>query len=180
MRDPGTPGRNPFFDHGPDAELGDLANLTDDLDGATFAPGGYDAPGFDAAGFDALGFGPDGPAGFSAGSDPWSAVRGADPLGTLAALVDALQGAQPEATEHLVAAAHELVLAVKSVVDATEAVLAAQRAGAPTSGRPGHEVPRHEAPAEHHDADEPARDPFTSDQPPTSSRTSGVRRIDLA
>ena len=24
MRDPGTPGRNPFFDHGPDADLGDL------------------------------------------------------------------------------------------------------------------------------------------------------------
>ena len=31
MRDPGTPGRNPFFDHGPDAELGDLGPEYDEL-----------------------------------------------------------------------------------------------------------------------------------------------------
>ena len=92
MRDPGTPRRNPFFDHDPDPEPGE-----------------------------------------DAGDDPYAGGPfglGGDPLGALAALVDALQEAQPEATEHLVAAAHELVLAVKTVVDATEAVLAAQRAAA--------------------------------------------------
>jgi hypothetical protein len=94
MRDPGSPGRNPFFEH-------DAGEEPDDPVGALpFASPPPPAPGL-----------------------------GADPLRTLAGLVDALQEAQPEATEHLVAAAHELVLAVKCVVDATEAVLAAQRAG---------------------------------------------------
>jgi len=129
MRDPGAPGRNPFFDHVPEDEP------VDDL-----------------------------------GAPPWAggpvAAGGPDPLGTLAGLVDALQQAQPEATEHLVAAAHELVLAVKCVVDATEAVLAAQRLGVPdeASTRP-----------------EPATDafdPLLRDAEPRSS--SGVRRIDLA
>jgi hypothetical protein len=152
MRDPGTPGRNPFFDHGPEAELGDLGPEPDELEEELFAA----FPFLD---------GPD-PT-FATGATPGPAAAGIDPLGTLAALVDALQGAQPEATEHLVAAAHELVLAVKSVVDATEAVLAAQRAavGTPT------------------DADDAANatppDPFSSDEPP-EPRTSGVRRIDLA
>lgn len=89
MRDPGMPGRNPFFEH--------------DADEIPEEP--VDAP-------------------------PWiSGTGGADPLRTLAGLVDALQEVQPEATEHLMTAAHELVLAVKCVVDATEAVLAAQLAG---------------------------------------------------
>jgi hypothetical protein len=90
MRDPGSPGRNPFFEH----DAGD--------DGA-----------------------PDDPVG---ALPSLGAVGGPDPLRTLASLVDALQEVQPEATEHLVTAAHELVLAVKCVVDATEAVLAAQLA----------------------------------------------------
>jgi hypothetical protein len=175
MRDPGTPGRNPFFDHGPDAELGDLAGLDDErgeeaagaFGAGQFGPGEFGA---DAFGLGAEGFDPDGPGpGFSDGSDAWSAGPGVDPLGTLVALVDALQGAQPEATEHLVAAAHELVLAVKTVVDATEAVLAAQRS-----------APRGAARSSEQETDDTPPDPFSSDSPPTSSRTSGVRRIDLA
>jgi hypothetical protein len=135
MRDPGRPGRNPFFDHGPEAELGDLPDA----------------------------FGPEVPLGPQA----WPGGGGADPLGTLAALVDALQGAQPEATEHLIAAAHELVLAVKTVVDATEAVLAASRAAASDPGEAAY--------------DDSVHDPFaSSDEPPPASPRSGVRRIDLA
>lgn len=156
MRDPGTPGRNPFFDHGPDAELGDLGP-------------DYDEAGsqFDEEIFAAFPFldGPD-----PTFTDPGTSgpAPGADPLGTLAALVDALQGAQPEATEHLVAAAHELVLAVKTVVDATEAVLAAQR-GAVRA-----------APSTPDEWDDAPPDPFRAADPPEPPRTSGVRRIDLA
>lgn len=138
MRDPGTPGRNPFFDHGPEPEIGE--------------PDRADAPGEDPFGSDRFDLG----------------GGGSDPLGALAALIDALQGAQPEATEHLVAAAHELILAVKTVVDATEAVLAAQRG-----------VPRPDARSAD-PTDESERDPFASDEPPTSAPTSGVRKIDLA
>jgi anti-sigma regulatory factor (Ser/Thr protein kinase) len=58
--------------------------------------------------------------------DPTAAAGG---LGALLALVSGLADAQPEAAEHLVAAAHEVVLTVKVLVDATEAVLADQRAG---------------------------------------------------
>lgn len=57
--------------------------------------------------------------------DPTAPVGG---LGALLALVNGLADAQPEAAEHLVAAAHEVVLTVKVLVDATEAVLAEQRA----------------------------------------------------
>ena len=155
MRDPGTPGRNPFFDHGPDAELGDLAPepSPDPVEEEPFAFAGFpfvDDPG---------------PT-FSGGATSGRTGLGSDPLGTLAALVDALQGAQPEATEHLVAAAHELVLAVKTVVDATEAVLAAQRAA---TSAPGSDP-----------AGDPPPDPFSSEEPPTPTRPSEVRRIDLA
>jgi hypothetical protein len=59
--------------------------------------------------------------------DPTAADVGG--LGALFALVSGLADAQPEAAEHLVAAAHEVVLTVKVLVDATEAVLAEQRAG---------------------------------------------------
>ena len=141
MRDPGPPGRNPFFDHGPDADLGEPGAFADELRDAGFDPAEWGLPD------DAQGAWPGG------GGDARP-----DPLGTLAALVDALQGAQPEAAEHLVAAAHELVLAVKTVVDATEAVLAAQRAAMP-------------APAP------PPEDPAPE---PRSGPASGVRRIDLA
>ena len=47
---------------------------------------------------------------------------------TLMALAEGLAEAQPDAAEHLVAAAHEVVLTVKVLVDGTEAVLADQRA----------------------------------------------------
>jgi hypothetical protein len=125
MRDPGLPGRNPFFEH----------DAGDDPEEHAAAVGGR----------------------------PWIPdVGGADPLGTLASLVDALQQAQPEATEHLVAAAHEMVLAVKTVVDATEAALAAHRAQLPAA-----------------DAAPGADAPDAADTPPPS-RTTGVRRIDLA
>jgi hypothetical protein len=124
MRDPGQPGRNPFFEH--DAGE-DPALQTGAVGGRPWAPG----------------------------------AGGADPLGTLASLVDALQQAQPEATEHLVAAAHEMVLAVKTVVDATEAALAAHRAQLPAADAA------------------PLPDPAPADAPPPSG-TTGVRRIDLA
>ena len=98
MRDPGTPRRNPFFEHGTDS-------ATDD-------PGsGWRDPSADPS--DA---GPSEPVGAAAGG-----------FATLLALVEGLSEAQPEAAEHLVAAAHEVVLTVKVLVDATEAVLAAQR-----------------------------------------------------
>lgn len=150
MRDPGTPGRNPFFDHSPDAELGDLP--TDPAEPVGELPANesdFELP-FDPGAFTGTG-------------------AGADPLGTLAALVDALQGAQPEATEHLIAAAHELVLAVKTVVDATEAVLAASRASA--GARPEWDGS---------DDDGPVDDPFASPDEPPAPPSSGVRRIDLA
>ena len=153
MRDPGTPGRNPFFDHGPDAELGDL----EPGDGPSEA---------------AFGAGP----GLTDPALPWPGVAGADPLGTLATLVDALQGAQPEATEHLLTAAHELVLAVKTVVDATEAVLAAQRASSGSAAAPP-DGPEHDPFASD---DPPAPDEGSAAAPPPPSPPSGVRRIDLA
>src|SRR4051794_24154484 len=109
MRDPGTPGRNPFFDHSPDADLGP------DL-GAEPAEAEALADEVLAAGFDPADWGlreDDEPR-----SWPGGGGGGGDPLGALAGLVDALQGAQPEATEHLITAAHELLLAVKTVVDA--------------------------------------------------------------
>jgi len=58
---------------------------------------------------------------------PWSA---GDPPGyaALISVFDALAAVQPEAGEHLVAAAHEAVLALKTLVDATEAALAEKRA----------------------------------------------------
>ena len=163
MRDPGTPGRNPFFDHGPEPEPD--VEITDPY--ATAVDSGepsYDEEPYAGGPYDGLGaFG-----------------LGGDPLGTLAALVDALQGAQPEATEHLIVAAHELVLAVKTVVDATEAVLAAQRATARPQPRPD---ARPAGPASEDDD----HDPFASDDPPPALAPapgaiprSGVRRIDLA
>ncbi len=98
MRDPGTPRRNPFFEHGADAATDDPGMgwrdpAADHADEATAAPVGAAAGGF----------------------------------ATLLALVEGLSEAQPEAAEHLVAAAHEVVLTVKVLVDATEAVLAQQR-----------------------------------------------------
>ena len=96
MRDPGTPRRNPFFEHGSEADASELGMGWRDAE-----PDAADAPHGTA---DAIG-------GFA----------------TLVALVEALGDAQPEAAEHLVAAAHEVVLTVKVLVDATEAVLAYQR-----------------------------------------------------
>jgi hypothetical protein len=163
MRDPGTPGRNPFFDHAPDAELGPDLGPEPDALGETAA---FEAE-VRAAGFD--------PADWGVGEDDaprsWpGGGGGGDLLGGLATLVDALQGAQPEATEHLVTAAHELVLAVKTVVDATEAALAAQRESLTVSrsdASPG--------------ADGTAAQPAQPAQPePPTSPPSGVRRIDLA
>ena len=101
MRDPGTPRRNPFFEHGSDGAAEDPGmGWKDEATDADSAPtGGADA------------------------SD--GAVGG---FATLLAMVEGLSDAQPEAAEHLVAAAHEVVLTVKVLVDATEAVLAQQRA----------------------------------------------------
>ena len=101
MRDPGPPRRNPFFEHG--------------SDGAADDPGmGWRDPD-------------------EGGSDAHAAADDADATATggfaaLFALAEALGDAQPDAAEHLVAAAHEVVLTVKVLVDATEAALAEQRA----------------------------------------------------
>src|SRR4029079_7442303 len=99
MRDPGPPRRNPFFEHG--------------SEGATDDPG--------------MGWRDPDDVGRSAETDTAdeTSVGG---CAALLALVEGLGDAQPEAAEHLVAAAHEVVLTVKVVVDATEAVLAEQGA----------------------------------------------------
>jgi hypothetical protein len=160
MRDPGRPGRNPFFDHGPDADLG--PDLGPDLGAEPSDVEAFEAE-VRAGGFDPTDWGlsdDDAPRSWPGGGG------GGDPLGALASLVDALQGAQPEATEHLITAAHELVLAVKTVVDATEAALAAQRASL---------TPPHEPSETAADDDEPSAATETPTSPP-----SGVRRIDLA
>lgn len=102
MRDPGTPRRNPFFEHGSDGRVGDLGMGWSD-DG------------------DEVSDGPDGP---RVTDIPEGGVGG---LATLLAVMERLSDAQPEAAEHLVAAAHEVVLTLKVLVDATEAVLAEQR-----------------------------------------------------
>lgn len=102
MRDPGTPRRNPFFEHGSDGTTDDFGmgwRDGDDTSDATAGPSRESTMSDGAAG------------GFA----------------TLLALVEGLGDAQPEAAEHLVAAAHEVVLTVKVLVDATEAVLAQQR-----------------------------------------------------
>ena len=100
MRDPGTPRRNPFFEHG--------------SDGAPNDPGMGWREHAESEGNPAD------------AADPAGAAAGG--FATLLALVEGLSDAQPEAAEHLVAAAHEMVMVVKVLVDATEAVLAEQRA----------------------------------------------------
>ncbi len=72
------------------------------------------------------------PGAFGDSDGPQHAVGG---FATLLALVEGLSDAQPEAAEHLVAAAHEVVLTVKVLVDATEAVLAQQRETMATRSR---------------------------------------------
>jgi hypothetical protein len=102
MRDPGPPRRNPFFEHG--------------SDGAADDPGmGWRDP--EDSGSDAH-------AGTADADADATATRG---FVALFALAEALGDAQPEAAEHLVAAAHEIVVTVKVLVDATEAALADQR-----------------------------------------------------
>jgi len=105
MRDPGPPRRNPFFEHGSEGATDDPGMGWRDPADTTDGPGPQDAP--DAGLADAGTVG-----GFAA----------------LLALAESLGDAQPEVAEHLVAAAHEVVLTVKVLVDATEAVLAEQRA----------------------------------------------------
>src|SRR3954469_3133456 len=105
MRDPGPPRRNPFFEHG--------------SEGATDDPGmGWRDPG-DADPAASAG------AGHERTEDAGTAGGGA--FAALMALAEALGDAQPEAGEHLAAAAHEVVLTVKVLVDATEAAVAEQR-----------------------------------------------------
>ena len=118
MRDPGTPRRNPFFEHRADAPADDLGMGWRD-DPTEPEPG---IPGADQ----------------SAG-----AVGG---FATLVALVEGLSEAQPEAAEHLMAAAHEVVLTVKVLVDATEAVLAQQREAMHNRTTAGSDVPGSDVP----------------------------------
>ena len=106
MRDPGPPRRNPFFEHGSEGATDDPGMGWRD----PAAADDDDAPPRDAA---------------AAGPSEDTAVGG---VAALLALAEALGDAQPEVAEHLVAAAHEVVLTVKVLVDATEAVLAEQRA----------------------------------------------------
>ena len=102
MRDPGPPRRNPFFEHGSEGAVDDPGMGWRDPDDGAGAPRGRRR------------------------SDPTAVATGG--FAAIFALAEALGDAQPEAAEHLVAAAHEVVLTVKVLVDATEAVLAEQRA----------------------------------------------------
>ena len=132
MRDPGTPRRNPFFEHTFDESQDDgvafvgapdervephlhaLGDLRDDFrDADSFVEGDT--------------FGEWGDDWFETMNGGGEAPRSSDALGGIASLVAALAEAQPEAVEHLVTAAHEVVLAVKTVVDAAEQALAQQR-----------------------------------------------------
>ena len=102
MRDPAPPRRNPFFEHGSEGAIDDPGM------------GWRDPPEPDATERSSR---PDVDQPADAGSG----------FATLLALVEGLSDAQPEAAERLIAAAHEVVLTVKVLVDATEAVLAEQR-----------------------------------------------------
>jgi hypothetical protein len=169
MRDPGTPGRNPFFDHGTEDPFASDAGS---------APGGDHG---DESAYDAY-------------VRSERARNAAGPpidtsaLGTLVGLVDALGQAQPEAGEHLLAAAHELVLAVKTVVDATESVLAQQRAAMAERNADGRAAAASEAASD--SASESASDvapeaaahqtPRAADDAEETERRAGVYRIDLA
>src|SRR3954449_245131 len=104
MRDPGPPRRNPFFEHGSEGATDDPGMGWRDPTDTADRPGPRD--------------------GADAGPADDAAVGG---FAALLALAEALGDAQPEVAEHLVAAAHEVVLTVKVLVDATEAVLAEQR-----------------------------------------------------
>src|SRR5689334_16858622 len=114
MRDPAPPRRNPFFEHGSEGATDDPGmgwrDPTDTPDG----PGPQDAA--------------------DAGPAEGGAVGG---VAALLALAEALGDAQPEVAEHLVAAAHEVVLTVKVLVDATDAALAEQRAAMAARNRAG-------------------------------------------
>ncbi|MEO6467927.1 MAG: hypothetical protein ABIP21_02415 [Acidimicrobiia bacterium] len=118
MRDPGTPRRNPFFEHGSDGAAEDPGMGWKEED-ATAASGAF--------------------------GDPDAAHGATGGFASLLALVEGLSDAQPEAAEHLVAAAHEVVLTVKVLVDATEAVLAQQRAAMAARSDLRDEVGRDEA-----------------------------------
>ena len=120
MRDPGPPRRNPFFEHGSEGAVDDPGIGWRDPDDAGAPRAEADPPEDVATG------------GFAA----------------IFALAEALGDAQPEAAEHLVAAAHEVVLTVKVLVDATEAVLAEQHAA----------MVARRAAAEERAADDAARD----------------------
>ena len=128
MRDPGTPRRNPFFDHGSDGAAEDPGSGWKD-EATDTDPGVFGDP--------------DGPHGAAGG------------FAALLALVEGLSDAQPEAAEHLVAAAHEVVLTVKVLVDATEAVLAQQREAMAARSRLRDEAARDES-AREDAAPEPA------------------------
>ncbi|CAB4948709.1 MAG: hypothetical protein JHC94_04875 [Acidimicrobiia bacterium] len=136
MRDPGTPRRNPFFEHtfdesqddvvafvgAPDEKVEPHLHALGDLSGADSAGGGE---AFGEWGDDlGEGWGDDW---FETMDGSGESRRSSDALGGIASLVSALAEAQPEAVEHLVTAAHEVVLAVKTVVDAAEQALAQQR-----------------------------------------------------
>ena len=118
MRDPGPPRRNPFFEHASDGASDDPGMGWRDPDDT--ASSGSDA------------------------HDPADGVAGG--FAALWALAEALGDAQPEAAEHLVAAAHEVVLTVKVLVDATEAVLAEQRAAMELRNRQARHAPPADAP----------------------------------
>lgn len=191
MRDPGARRRNPLFDENaarPDPrpgrarDAGRSGERGDGPDPADPRDGGRDRddehPPRRAEPRD------HGPTGGGAGPRVGGTVRGPGLDTAVADLARALQGAQPEATEHLVAAAHELVLAVKTVVDAAESALAAQRealaaartAGPADPGGPGDRAD-HGGPAASEPTPGPASRRVTGAVPDRRSR---VRHIDLA
>jgi hypothetical protein len=66
-------------------------------------------------------------------SDPRPETCDACPVG---ALLGGLAGVQPEAREHLLTAAHELVQAARALLDAADAVIEQQRHARPASPAP--------------------------------------------
>ncbi|MCL4293493.1 MAG: hypothetical protein KJ056_10760 [Acidimicrobiia bacterium] len=172
MREPGARRRNPLFDAVPDDH--DRAgegghDHHDDHSGH----GGHDHhDDHDDSGHD-HGWGAEHRDREGAGE----AIRGAGIDSAVVDLARALQGAQPEAAEHLVAAAHELVLAVKTVVDAAESSLAAQRSALAAA--------RRSTPDPHADEVAGTADPDTAGGPrpapgAATTRRPRVRPIDLA
>ncbi|MCZ7526232.1 MAG: hypothetical protein M5U14_07560 [Acidimicrobiia bacterium] len=180
MRDPGTARRNPLFVAAePSSRRPRDRSEPDPAAGS--GPGEVD-PGEEPRATGRSGAGADAPPGRH---DP-SLGELAEAAGDLAAAAAActacpvgvilatLRDAQPEATEHLLAAAHELVLAVKTVVGAADRVLEQQLAGGPARRAEAAEGPGGPG------AGEPGPEPAPERPRRRGGRPPRVRHIDVS